>query len=512
MERLTPAARLFNANGMRTGRDGRLYVAQGVGSQVSAVDPDTGAVEAIIPKGSGISAPDDLAFDRHGAVYVTEVMDHQVTVTTPDGRTRVLRGDLPNVNGITFFGERLFVDECREGGRLLELHLDGGAPRVLLENLPLPNALSPGPDGMLYFPLLGDNAIWRISPEGGAAERVVGDLGVPDAVKFDAKGFIVSTQVGTGEVLRIDPQTGAREVMARLDPGLDNLEFAGERLFVSHLIDGRITEILGGGRTRQVLPSQFVGPLDLTVGDDGDLYIADGFSFWTLKPGGAQRSLSNAFDQTSPHGARGVANAGDGVFVVTTWDGKVARWRPAEQTYDLLAEGLDQPYGVAINAAGAVVVAEFGAGRVLSITGAGVQVLASDLDRPMGVTLDDNGDCYVSETGAGRVVKLVGAKVETVLDGLREPHGVLVRDGQLLVVDARSQSLTGLDLSSGARTILAQDLPVGAPAGVSLKPLPGVPWFCGPIGPFAGIAAGSDGTLYLSADAEGSVLALRRRD
>jgi len=37
----------------------------------------------------------------------------------------------------------------------------------------------------------------------------------------------------------------------------------------------------------------------------------------------------------------------------------------------------------------------------------------------------------------------------------------------------------------------------------------GVPPFSRPQGPFAGIAAGPDGTLYLSADAEGSVLALR---
>jgi len=35
-----------------------------------------------------------------------------------------------------------------------------------------------------------------------------------------------------------------------------------------------------------------------------------------------------------------------------------------------------------------------------------------------------------------------------------------------------------------------------------------MPPFSGPQGPFAGIAAGPDGTLYLSADADGSVLAL----
>ena len=139
---------------------------------------------------------------------------------------------------ITFHHGRLFIDECRIGGRLLELDLSGGEPRVLLENLPLPNALEVGPDGLLDFPLMGANEIWRIDPEGGPAQRVVGDLGVPDAVKFDAKGYIVSTQVGTGEVLRIDPRTGDRSVLAALDPGLDNLTFVGDRLFVSHFTTG----------------------------------------------------------------------------------------------------------------------------------------------------------------------------------------------------------------------------------------------------------------------------------
>jgi hypothetical protein len=45
---------------------------------------------------------------------------------------------------------------------------------------------------------------------------------------------------------------------------------------------------------------------------------------------------------------------------------------------------------------------------------------------------------------------------------------------------------------------------------VEPKPLKGLPPFSGPQGLFAGLAAGPDGTLYLSADAEGSVLALRR--
>ena len=100
-----------------------------------------------------------------------------------------------------------------------------------------------GPDGLLYYPLMTANEIWRIDPEGGEPQRVAGDLGVPDAVKFDPEGYIVSTQVASGQVLRIDPRSGEKTLLAQLNPGLDNLTFVGDRLFVSNFT-GEITEIL----------------------------------------------------------------------------------------------------------------------------------------------------------------------------------------------------------------------------------------------------------------------------
>jgi len=47
LDRLTPPSRLFGANGLRTGPDGRVYVAQVAGSQISALDADTGELETI---------------------------------------------------------------------------------------------------------------------------------------------------------------------------------------------------------------------------------------------------------------------------------------------------------------------------------------------------------------------------------------------------------------------------------------------------------------------------------
>jgi sugar lactone lactonase YvrE len=518
LERLTPPSRLFGANGLRTGPDGRVYVAQVAGSQISALNVDTGELETVSAQGSDIVAPDDVDFDAQGNLYATEYYDGRVSVRGTDGRTRVLRDDVPGANGITFHRGRLFIDECRIGGRLLELGLDGGAPRVLLENLPMPNAMEFGPDGKLYYPVLGTNDIWRIDPDGGEPERVAGDLGVPVALKFDAEGYIVSPQVGTGEVLRIDPRSGERTVLATIAPGLDNLTFVGHRLFVSSFT-GQITEILGGGQTRAVVPSGLTWPLDLTVGSDGTLYVSDGTYFYALPsggeprgtPGGGLQMLGMLFSPGWPGYIRGVTAAGEGEFIVTTSNGLLARWRPASSEHEVLAgatEPLDQLYGVAVAPDGSVVAAELGTGRVVSVRHGEVATLASGLNQPMGVAFGADGTCLVSESGAGRIVAVTGSGVDTVADGLEKPHGIAVRGGRLDIVDAGAKSLVEVDLDSKARTTIARDLPVGAPLGVELKPLKGLPPFSGPQGLFAGIAAGPDGTLYVSADAEGSVLAL----
>ncbi|KIU14393.1 SMP-30/gluconolactonase/LRE family protein [Mycolicibacterium llatzerense] len=508
LERVTAPSRLFGANGLRTGPDGRIYVAQVTGSQISALDPVTGELEAVAAKGGDIIAPDDVAFDGAGNLYATEVMDGRVSVLDTAGQARVLRDDLPSANGITVYQDRLFVNECRDGGRLLELDRNGAVSRILLADLPSPNAMEVGPDGMLYFPLLTANEIWRVDPNGGEPQRVAADLGVPDAVKFDADGFLVSTQVATGQVLRIDPLTGEQQVLAQLTPGLDNLTFVGNRLFASNFT-GEITEILADGQTRALLPGGLNWPLDLAVGADGNLYVADGTYFYVVGADGALITVGMLFSPGYPGFLRGLAPCGPGEFVVTTSGGQVSRYVPARAETEVLADGFDQLYGVAVDG-DAVVVAEFGTGRVLAVRVGRVEVLAVGLLDPVGVAIAPDGNVLVAESAAGRVVKLTGSTVEVVVDGLGCPQGIVVAEGRLYVVDAGAKEVVMLDLNSKARNTIAADLPLGAPPGVEPKPLKGLPPFSGPQGPFAGIAVAPDGTVYVSADGDGSVLALRQ--
>ena len=175
------------------------------------------------------------------------------------------------------------------------------------------------------------------------------------------------------------------------------------------------------------------------------------------------------------------------------------------------AEPLDQLYGVAVAPDGSVVAAELGAGRVVSVRDGELATLAVRAEPADGRGLRRRtAPAWSPSPAPGGSSRSPARGTDTVLDGLEKPQGITVRGGRLFIVDAGAKSLVEVDLGSKARTTIARHLPVGAPLGVEPKPLKGLPPFSGPQGLFAGLAAGPDGTLYVSADAEGSVLALRQ--
>jgi sugar lactone lactonase YvrE len=509
--RLTSPSALYGANGMRFGPDGRLYVAQAFGSQISAIDPSTGEVSVISAIGGPIVGPDDLAFDSRGTLYATEVMSERVCARSPSGEVRIIAEHVTGANGITIHQDRIFMDECRPGGRLFELFADGRAPRLLADNLPLPNALQLGPDGNIYFPVIGANEIWRVPAGGGRPERFVGDLAVPTAVKLDSKGSVLSTQGRTGEILRFDLQNRNRTVVASVRPGIDNFALAADdRLFVSHFVDGGVAEILSDGRERRLVEPGFCGPSGLAVSTDGTLYAADGISMAAVDRDGTQRRVGMLFDGHFPGFVRGLAAASNGSLTVTTSAGDVTSYHPVTHEMTEHAKGLNELYGVGVAANGALVVAEGGDGRVLVISGTEIRVAAQGLSRPTGIAPIPDGSCFVAEAGRGRVVHIDGG-VSPVIDGLKEPHGLLLAGDDLYVVDSGAHELVSYSLKTRRRETVATNVPVGAPPGVVPKPLMGIPGLLqGPLTMFAGITQGRDDTIYIAADGEGSILALHR--
>jgi len=508
--RVTPPSALFGANGMRIGPDGRLYVVQAFGSQVSAIDVTTGAIATISPVGGPIVAPDDLAFDSHGVLYITEVMSERVCARSPNGDLRIIADNVPAANGITQWHDRLFMDECRHDGRLFELFPDGRAPRKIAENLPLPNALSVGPDNKIYFPAIGANEIWRVAMEGGKPEVFATNMAVPTAVKHDSKGFLLSTQGGSGEILRFDLQSGERRVVAKMRPGIDNFALTdNDRLFVSHFVDGGVAEIMSDGSERRLVAPGFCGPMGIAIADDGTIYAADGISMAAVAPDGSHHRVGLLFDGHFPGFVRGLCKGAKGTLIVTTSGGNVTSYHPVKHEMEVLATDLHELYDVAIGADGTVFVADGGEGRVLEIAGGTLKEKARGLARPTGIAISSDGTCFVSESDKGRVVQVNGGAPKTVIEGLKEPQGLAIGGDHLYVVDAGAHELIAYSIKTGQHETVASNLPVGAAPGVVPKLLMGIPGLLpGPLRPFAGVTVGGDGKIYISADGDGSVLSL----
>jgi sugar lactone lactonase YvrE len=503
VRRLTHPNPLWGSNGVAFGPDGRLHVAQFLAGRISAVDVASGDVEVIVPEDGPVRSPDDLAFGADGSMYITDLVPGRVWRRSPLGEFSLVTDRVSVPNGITCVGDRLFVNEMKPGGRLLELFPDGGDPVVLADDLAMGNAMQLGPDGCLYYPHMLTNRVYRVPVDGGEPELVAEDVHEPVAVRFDRGGvLLVLSRGAAGIVTRLDLfGTGDRSTVTSGVVGLDNAAFDGEnRMFVSSFASGGIAEMRPDGQIRDVVPQGFDGPFGVTVDLGGTVYAADHYRLAT--PSGQDGGVRTLELLTFVHGIA----ADRGVLHVTSQYGDVRTHDPATGTTRVRASRLDQPMGIAVREDGSLVVAETGAGRVLLIDADDVvTVLADGLDHPVDVALDAEQRCYVSDDRRGAVYRLVDGAVAEGLDG---PQGLAVRGAELLVVETGRRRLVAIDLATGEIGIEAEDLAVDPPprgeTALFAGGMPGVPsWF-------AGVAVGPDGSAYVAATGEGSVVRVSR--
>ncbi|MER7786896.1 hypothetical protein [Streptomyces sp. NPDC097640] len=519
--RLNPPSRLWGSNGVAFGPDGRLYVAQFLAGQISAVDPATGDIEVVVPIDGPVQSPDDLAFGADGSMYITDLVPGRVWRRTPEGEYTLVSDEVTNPNGITCIGDRLFINEMKPDGRLMELFPDGGDPVVLTAGLALGNAMQLGPDGHLYYPHMMSDQVWRIPPDGGVPEPVAEGVHEPVAVRFDRGGVLHVLSRGVeGIVTRVDLHgTGSRTLVTSGVAGLDNAAFDTEnRMFISSYASGGIAEMHPDGRIREVVPRGLDGPYGVTIDLGGRVYAADHYRL--AGPAATHEGEPNSGldgDETcgvTTHAlmpfAHGITADGE-LLHLTSQYGNVRTHHPARGITRERAAGLDQPLGIAVSPDGSLVVAEAGAGRIVAIDGDDtLTVLAEGLDHPVDVAFDAEGRCYATDDRLGAVLRIDDGTPVTVADGLGAPQGLAVLGDELFTVETAHRRLRAISLTTGESRIDAEELPVGPPPGVAPRADPAL--FAGglPGSPrrFAGLAAAPDGSLLLAADGEGTVLRL----
>jgi streptogramin lyase len=510
LDTVTAPSRLFGANGMTIGPDTRLYVTQAFGSQVTAIDVDRGDHQVFSALGGGIIGPDDGYFDVVSTFFATEPLIGRVSAKEADGSCRVVRDDLPGANGVTMdhAGRRLFVDEFRPGGRLMELDPTGvGEPRFLMEDLNGPNALAMGPDGRLYFPQVFADEIWVYDLDAGRGQLLFDGLGAPTAVKFDSRGRIVVSESSAGQITAIDVQTGAREILAEVPKGIDNVSVGpGDRIFVSHYVSGRVAEETGN-RHRILSEPGLVGPFGLARAANGDLLLADGLSVAAID-GTIDGTVDGTADVRRLHTflvdlstlAVGVSPFGDDLAVLGL-AGEVLVYRRDSSEPVRLVAGLAAPTGIVadrVDGVDGLLVVERGAGQVTRIDREGrTQPLVTGLRNPGAVARDADGALYVSQGTTVEVFAADGSR-RGAIDGFTDAQGVAVAGDVLLVADVGARELVTVEIGTGTRTVAATGVPIGQP----------VEGFV--VAAFCSVCPDGGGGFFVGCNGDGSVRRLTR--
>ena len=506
VEQIVAGSGFHTANGIAFAPDGRLFVASVAGESIFALDLKTGAIETIVGPPAGEA--DDLAFGPDGKMVWTAFLEGIVRMRGVDGQIKDLASGLPGVNSIAFTrdGTRLFVGQVFMGEGLWEIDLAGcAAPRLVASNTGGINACQIGPDGMIYGPSWDRGQVVKIHPETGETSILAEGFKKPGAVRFDLQDHLFVLDDMTGEFFALDEANGkwSRRLIVQLPSATDNMVIGPNGLFyVSGMPDNAVHEVdPNTGESRVVVAGQLGFPRAVAVstGVDGDLlHVADTGAYRVVNPRTKEvRDIARAVATTlkfpasvSVHGTNVLLTAElFGAIEIFDIDGKMVRE----------ISGLNMPAASMECDDGTIIVTEPLAGRVLRLSGDQKEILAEGLQLPVGLADAGDGSIYVSESARGRLLRinLQDKSVTVIAEHLGTVRAIATTpNGSVAVLDVNGGRLLLLTLATGLVSLVASGLAIG-----HLRE---------PYARSGGLAVGSDGSMYIAADAQNALYHISR--
>ena len=400
-------------------------------------------------------------------------------------------------------------------------------------------------NGDLYSPvnLYGEINRWKKDSTTGEREKVFSGLEFPAAIEFDAAGNIYVAEFLTGEVSKLDLETGGKTVMATLAPGLDNVAVSPEgRVFASEFPTDRLVEVYLDGRPpRQVTaPSLGIVPEGMVILGEGDnerLLFKDAFylkevdqktyesrliaTAGFIEPVLGNIASGNYRPEDITVNKAGVATLTFGQTMHKVDDNTVI-YAGGAADFSNTALGAIQVYDVEQEKA----VRTFLAKRPIDAVMVGENIYYPAVDRtvnrvtpdgkhevifestyPLGLAADES-NLLLGDYVEGKIYQLIkdGKELkepEVLITGLSGPEVIkLSHNGDLLVMEAKADRLTRINLSTGEKTVLATDLGVNE----SVPEWSEDKNFYGLVSSFV---ESSDGTIYVAAQAAREVLVLK---
>ncbi|MDM0076166.1 hypothetical protein QTH90_17295 [Variovorax sp. J2P1-59] len=508
-EAIVAPSSFSGVHGLAVDQQGRLLAGSVVGNTLWEVDRQTGAARVLIKSVEGQA--DDIAIGPKGELAWTNYLMGMLRMRESDSAPmRVLAKDLPGLNSLDFDRRngKLYASQVFLGDALWEIDVAGQKPpRLIKKDMGGFNGFEVGPDGMLYGPLWFKGQVVKIDPANGAMTVIADGFKIPAAANLDGKGNLWVVDARSGELVRVDLATGRKTVAKRLKPSLDNLAIAPEgTVYVSNMADNSVEAFNPAtGELRLLTGGKLAVPAGLKI-DGNDLWVADIFGFRQVDAtSGAVRDIFRM--QRDPDLEYPFAVGLSAThFALTSWFTGTVQLvdRKTLKTTGVL-HGLKAPVDAIPMPDGSVIYAEIATGSVSRASGPkfeNKEVIASGLVGPVQMTLGKDGALYVTEA-AGKLTRIpldASAPLRAVAEGLAMPEGVAQTPwGTFIVAESAARRLVEIDIASGTRRTVAENLPIGLEGGPGMPP-PYVP---------TGVAVGSDGTIYMTADRNNALYRIR---
>ena len=505
-EVLVAPSSFSGVHGLAIDASGRLLAGSVIGYSMWEVDRQTGAAKVLI--GSPEGQADDIAVGPRGELawtnYLMGMLRYRESDTAP---MRVLAKDLPGLNSVDFDRRngKLYASQVFLGDALWEIDVAGQKPpRLIVKDMGGFNGFEVGPDGMLYGPLWFKGSVVKIDPADGRITVINSEFKVPAAANLDGKGNLWVVDTKTGELCRVDLATGKKTVAKQLKTALDNLAIAPDgTIYISNMADNSIEAYNPvTGELRLLTGGKLAVPAGIKL--DGDsLWVADVFGFRQVDVrSGAVKDIfrMQASEMEYPFGV-GVSSR---QFALTSWFTGTVQMIDRATLKSEMIHGFKAPYDAIPLEDGSVLVAELATGTISRVAASAAhekKVVAEGLAGPTQMVLGKDGALYVTEA-AGKLTRIdmgSGAKT-TVAEGLALPEGLAQTPwGTFIVAEAAAARLVEIDPVTGSRRSVAEQLPIGLPAG------PGMP----PPYVVTGVAVGADGQVYFSANRNNAIYRVR---
>ena len=498
----------FNGiHGLAVDAKGRLLAGSVLGNSLWEVDRKTGAAKILVggPEGQA----DDIAVGPKGELAWTNSLMGMIRYReSDDAPLRVLAKDLPGINSLDFDRRngKLYASQVFLGDALWEIDVTGKAPpRLIKKDLGGLNGFEVGPDGMIYGPLWFKGQVVKIDPANGDTVVINSEFQVPAAANLDGKGGLWVVDTKSGELSRVDLASGRKTVVKKLKPSLDNLAVAPDgTVYISNMADNSIEAYTpSNGELRLLTGGKVAVPAGLKI-DGNDLWVTDVFGFRRVdvKTGNVQDIFRmQASDLEYPF-AIGMSASH---FALSSWfTGTVQLVERSTLKTSAILHGLTTPFDAIPMADGSVIYAEIATGSIKRASGdkfADKKVIAEGLAGPVQMILGKDGAVYVTEA-AGKLtrVSLSDGEKTTVADGLALPEGLAQTPwGTFIVAESAAKRLVDINPVDGSRRTVAEQLPIGLAGG------PGMP----PPYVVTGVAVGENGVIYMSADLNNAIYAIR---